>query len=168
MRTIINLGKIAYIGQQKRNLVTIELEIKEKECVNFETLEKETMKTFSCSGDIWNAPKTDIVCGGQCLDEIKATPAGKSPTFKKVYDIWAKYHLNDFRAGTKRQCEAVNAWRKESNISGWNYEKECNYLESIGLLSDGDVKWGHQWLCERIPDQVINEIEELIKKHTEN
>ena len=72
IRRIIELGKIDYLGiGRKENLVTVEVELEERE---------EGKVEFSCCGNIWNRIKSDILCGGQCLDEIKEyTEKGLSP-----------------------------------------------------------------------------------------
>lgn len=163
MKTKINFNKIAYTGKTKRNSVDIEIELTEKECTNFETLQRENMKVLSICGNIWDGVHYDIVCGGQCLDEIKTTAIGKNPKFLKLFNLWGKYHLNDLKPGTKKQCQSVDLWRKENNLTGWKYEEECEYLKSINLYYDNAVIWGRQWMCERIPDNVINEIEQLMK-----
>ena len=54
MKKIFNFGKIAYIGNKRENLVTVEIELKENE----------RGLVFTASGDIWNRLQTDIISGG--------------------------------------------------------------------------------------------------------
>ena len=49
--------------------------------------------TFAASAGIWNNLSTDIICGGQCIDEIKHFIY--NPLFKKLHRWWTKYHLKD-------------------------------------------------------------------------
>jgi len=162
MKTTIVFNKIAYTGKTKCNSVEVKIELQEKECTNFETLQRENMKVLSICGSIWDAVHFDCVSCGQNLDEIKATATGKNPKFLKIYDLWQKYHLNDLKPGTKRQCAAIDIWRKKNNIKGFAYTEEGEYLKSINLYYDNAVEWGHQWMCESIPDNIIKEIEQLI------
>jgi hypothetical protein len=163
MKTKINFHKIAYTGKTKHNAVDIEIELTQRECTNFETLQRENINVLSICGNIWNGVHSDCVSCGQNLDEIKSTVIGKNPKFLKIYDLWQKYHLNDLKPGTKKQCQVIDLWRKENNINGFAYTEECEYLKSIDLYFDNAVKWGSQWMAERIPDNVISEIEQLMK-----
>ena len=101
MRRTIYLGKIAYnYAGRIENKVTIEIELKEKE---------NGQKVFSASGNIWNRINTDILSGGQNLDEIAKTGMGHNPKFKEVYRLWKLYHLNDMHPECEHQEQA--GWR---------------------------------------------------------
>ena len=76
MKKTFNFGKIAAYGNRKINLVTVEVELSEKD----------GHKVFTASGDVWNSKHTDIIRGGQCLDYIVETSIGHNPTFRKIYD----------------------------------------------------------------------------------
>lgn len=67
--------------------------------------------------------------------------------------MWKRWHLNDMRAGTPKQEEAVRNWRKTAEDKG--YEAACKMLESIGLLVDGGYRYGSRWLKEEVPLEVI-------------
>lgn len=115
MKKIFNFGKIAYYGNRRENLVTVEVELKEKE--NGE-------KVFTASGDIWNRTHTDILSGGQNLDTIAKTPVGHNPTFKEIYRLWKMYHLNDMHPECKHQ--AALGWRDTAKITVTIYEYVLN------------------------------------------
>jgi len=161
MKRIFNFGKIAAYGNRKINLVTVEVELSEKD----------GHKVFTASGDVWNSKHTDIIRGGQCLDYIAETSIGHNPTFRKIYDYWKKYHLNDMHAGTREQKnalnEAVEAGKFPSRSASY-YTEHCEYLKSIGLYEvevDGKpYKYGHGWLLWEIPSEDIAAIEALIKE----
>lgn len=149
MRKVIELGKIDYNNTGRRNhAVDVEIELQEKD--NGE-------KVFSARGNIWNTMHTDIVCGGQCLDEIAQYV--KTPVFKEVYDLWNKYHLNDMHAGTPEQEEAIKEYTKTNR---YDYTAVCEYLKSIGLyevdLNGEPYRYGTKWLYEAIPNEDLNRI----------
>lgn len=108
----------------------------------------------------------------------------------EVYDLWKKYHLNNMHTGTPEQEKAVEEWKAQENCRSllsfsdiYDYEKDCDYLKSIGLYEvpistiDKDVnpqfidcekgtyKYGYGWLKERIPEEDVQRIECLIKNN---
>lgn len=149
MKTRINMGKIDFCKSGRRiNPVEIEMELKDG--------------VFTASVDIWNHIHTDCIACGQCFDYIK--PFFKSDsTFKKIYNWWEKYHLNDMHSGTVRQEEAL----EKAGINSWanEYKECCDYLESIGLLIDDGYKFGTSWLKRDIPEQDLIEIQKFIEEN---
>lgn len=146
----IDFGKIAFYGGRRINSVTVEL--------NLYLLANNKIR-FTASGNVWNSKKTDIVCGGQCLDTLYRF-LGKNQTFKKIYSWWKEYHLNDSKPGTKAQMEALKEARRQ-NIEGYNfndYVSCCDYLKSINLYEDNGYKYGHGWIYEEIPQDVLDEM----------
>lgn len=167
MKKTIEFGKIAYNNPNvKSNLITVELELKTKDKVVrcYDTLEEvKDALVFSASANVWNTYKTDIVMGGQCLDSlVEYLPTNKQ--FRRILEIWKMYHLNDMKAGTKLQTEALKDWRETHNIKGWAYDKECEYLKSIDLYNDRGYKYGSSWLFQTIPSEIIEEIKTLINE----
>ena len=153
MKKTFNFGKIDFYGRgRKINLVTVTMELRNSE----------KGEELSITGDIWNNLKTDIVCGGQCLDEIAEYI--KTPLFKELYKYWKLYHLNGMHAGTKEQEQALIQWKNNGNI--YNYTKACEYLKSINLYEvehDGKpYKYGHGWIFEEIPKNDLQRIKELL------
>jgi hypothetical protein len=148
MKTRIELGKIDYNNSGRKNcLATFEVELKETE----------KGLVFSMCANVWNIRKTYIYCGGQCCDTIgECFPNNKK--VQRLVEIWKKYHLNDLNAGTINQENALK------NISGHDYTEQCKYLESVNLLYDNGYKYGTSWLFRQIPEDVIQEIKELIKE----
>ena len=147
MKKIFEFGKIDFYGTgRKTNAVTIEVELSEG-------------NVFSACGYIWNIRRTDCVCGGQCLDEIY--PFKKNnPTFKAIYEMWKKHHLNDMHAGTEKQEEAL----EKAGYTGWanDYEECCKYLKSIGLYEDNGYKFGTGWLKREISEEDLKIIRGLL------
>ena len=95
MKRVINLGKHAVYNKRKENLITIELEIRNKEKArNYDTLEEVTdVPEISICGTVWNRLHTDCIMGGQCIDELAKIVRTKR--VRRIETIWNKYHLND-------------------------------------------------------------------------
>lgn len=157
----LSFGKIAYSGTRKINEVILTLNLRPKfNVVDFEKniLIPEAYELAIC-GEIWDGKKYDIECGGQCLNEISKHI--KTPEFKRIRQIWEQYHLNDMKAGTKLQCQAIELWERRGNK--YDYTAACEHLKVIGLYEDEGYKYGHQWLFEPIPAEIITEIKKLFK-----
>lgn len=150
MKKIISLGKIDFYGiKRKINLVTLEIELKEKD----------NKKILSICGNVWNNKKTDIIYNGQCLDDL--FPFYKNnKLFQKIYRLWKLYHLNDMHAGTPKQEKFLNDNIQKHN---WDYKKCCNLLKRHGLLHDNGYEYGTNWLYEAIPENDLKLIYEIIE-----
>ena len=136
MKKIFDFGKIDYECKgEKTNLVTIEME--------YSTHGEK--KRFSVSGNVWNARRSDIVCGGQCLDTIAKYV--KDPIFAEIYRLWKLYHLNDMHP----ECEHQTAlgWRdlarKEVVLYHWRMTQEAKKKQdaaeksAISALKRGEI-----------------------------
>ena len=151
MRKVFNFGKIAYASERKINEVTLEMEYRDGR--------------FCVCGDVWNGRHTDIVCGGQCLDEL--LPYFKdNELFMTIYRLWDNYHLNDLHAGTKEQEEAIHEhFGKHKYI---DYNERVEYLKSVNLYEvpyNGEMyKYGSGWISHSIPKEDIEVIKELLTK----
>ena len=90
MEKIFKFGKIDFNGTgRKINDVTVETELKNTD----------NGPEFTASGNVWNSAHTDIVMGGQCLDDLAKYI--HNPMFKKILRFWKLYHLN----GMHPDCE---------------------------------------------------------------
>jgi hypothetical protein len=158
----IEFGKIDVNGCGRLiNRVTINFSIEYKNG-------NKTEPVFSASGDVWNSKNTDIVLGGQCLDELNEYPLLKSnKTFQKILKFWHQYHLNDLNAGTPEQMKCINEHKAEINEEDGFYTKELNLLKKYGLdvveLNGKPYKYGTAWLYRPIPENDLNEILELLR-----
>lgn len=112
MKKTIDFGKIDYEGRGRENCpVTVEIELRKRggeKTFTINPATKERIYTgsetpiyyeLSICGNIWNPRKTDIYCGGQCLDTIAEYI--KTPLFQEIYKYWKLYHLN----GMHPECE---------------------------------------------------------------
>jgi hypothetical protein len=158
MRKTIKLRKIAYYSQRKINAVEITIKIEYKDSaisyIDFEKLIN--VPVILICGAIWDGRHYDIVRGGQCIDEIYKYV--RTPKVKRIMQIWEQYHLNDMKSGSKKQTDALELWRKENNITGWDYAAACEYLKSIDLYMDKGYKYGTAWLYMPVPVEIINEL----------
>ena len=161
MRKSFEFGKIAYGNtNRKNNLVTVEIELKKKNCKDCKDNTEKEMFVFSASGNIWNSKQTDIVSGGQNLDEIAKYV--KDPIFMEIFRIWKEYHLNDLKAGNEEQIAIIKEWRNTTNTKGWAFENEVEHLKSIGKYDINGFRWGSGWWCTEIPQSEIEKIQNLL------
>ena len=141
--------KIAFYGGRKINQPEVEVEL---------CYDNDGRAELSICAYLWNAHHTDIIMGGQCLDEMNEFESLKSnPTFRKLYEWWKLYHLNNLKSGGPLQEAAL----KDCQFS--SYEDRCSYLESKGLLYEDGIKYGAQWWYHKIPDSDLNEIKSLLE-----
>jgi len=157
-----------YDYKNKKQAVTMTVELKSKagnqrgvDGKNYTKLE-----TLSISGGIWNNRHTDITTGGQIndtlrrlLDEGKLTPVNMSKEeFRKLLDVWDRWHLNDIKAGTPKQSETIDAHISEEKYKKYDghYEKSLAILEDYKLRKDGGYEYGSAWLYEPLPPDVID------------
>jgi len=157
MEKTLHLGKIDYYGTGRRiNAVDIIVNL------DYGDISEDNQKPrrLSITGDIWNMPHTDIVSGGQNLEEIgKLFPRNKK--VQRIVEVWKRWHLNDMRAGSPAQEE----WLREYG-RGRDYTETLERLANVGLAWDNDVdgypdgyKYGSAWLTEELPDEIIAEVE---------
>lgn len=165
MKKTINLGKVDYNGTGRRiNAVDIEVELEGDR--------------LSIMGSIWNGPHTDIVSGGQNLEEIgRMFPANAK--VQRIVEVWRRWHLNDMRAGCEHQ--RAEGWDKRpidpskplntygthfpgQTSSSWNmltWVRRDEHPE--GLLSYPcpvcGYRFGSAWLKEDLPADVLAEVE---------
>ncbi len=181
----LDFGKINYYGTGKRYKATVEMEL--RKCGGEKTFiiekgekvytgkETPVYYEFSACGYVWNSLQTDIICGGQCLDEMKKF-LGKNKDFNQVYTWWKLYHLNGMNAGTPEQEKAINEWKKAGNK--YDYTAVCDYLKSIDLYeinftgkSTGKYynnelyRYGTAWIIEEIPENDFNAILKFIENN---
>ena len=175
MKRTIDFGKIDYLGNGRRSCpVTVNVELRERGGDALFTIDPKTKERhytgertpvfleLSISGEIWNHKKTDIYCGGQCLDDISHYI--HTPLFKEIYRFWKLYHLNGMHAGTEEQEIAIEAWEAQGNK--YEYRAACEHLKSLGLYevnyNGGTYRYGSGWLHREIPAQDLTRIREII------
>jgi hypothetical protein len=91
---------------------------------------------------------------GQICEQVKdIIPA-------RLYRIWKRWHLNDMRAGTFTQEEILRQAKNEG-VDVSDYGKACNYLQKFDAYDDDGYKYGHAWLKEELPQDVIDYVSTL-------
>ena len=96
----------------------------------------------------------NLLSGGQCIDDCK----GIIP--EQLVSVWERWHLNDMRAGTPKQTEAIDKVSCTFDRLNW-YAQACEYLKSIDLYEDNGYRYGSAWLREEIPSSVVDYIASL-------
>ena len=145
-----NFGKVDFNNcGRKINLITVEVEYNDGR--------------FSVSGNVWNSKETDVISGGQNLDELLKF-LNNNDTFVEIYLLWKQYHLNDLNAGTPLQTAYLKGLNKPKNADFYTWE--CKQLEKVNLLWDKwggkPYKYGTKWLKIDIPQNVDNTINNLL------
>ncbi len=107
-------------------------------------------------------------CGQIHDDLINAEATGdlSQEQIAELYAVWTRWHLNDMTAGSPDQ----EAFLRENPIKGNvdHYDRACAALEDAGINPDPNYmhegapyKYGHAWLREELPDNVITFLESL-------
>lgn len=96
--------------------------------------------------------------GGQCQDELEGLI--EDPNFNTILAIWKEYHLNDMQAGLPEQMKYL----KEIRGDKFDYDTDCELLKKAGLYEIDGNRYGGAWYYIEIPDDVLDEIKELISK----
>ena len=99
---IFSFGKIAYYGKQKINEVTLEINLRDWN----------GYPEFTAVADVWNSKHTDIIAGGQMLEELqKEFPRLKfNIIYNTIIELWRKYHcknISNIPAEDKEKIELL-------------------------------------------------------------
>ncbi len=152
-RKVLDFGKVDYYGNNRRsNAVSIEVELKEKEGKGL---------CLSICGNIWNSRKSDILSGGQNIDEI-ASILKSNKKVQRIKEIWKKYHLNDMNAG----CIHQDSWDVAKEVDMYGKIERAGWIRQSehaeGLLCKACPECGYKyasaWLFREIPSEIIEEI----------
>lgn len=158
MKKSIILGRAS-----DKNLITLEMEIKERKSINFKTMNEENFKVLSISGYAQERTTSDYSYCGQIYDEvlkeINNLKRVEKSKIKRIIEIWKQYHLNDLKAGTIKQENYIKELK--NNGFKYDYSKALEELRKINLDIDNGYKYGSSWLAEVIPDNILIEIKEL-------
>lgn len=178
--TIISFGKHDWNGcGRKINLCTLELRLEREHNTRYNV----DYWRFACRGAVWNSKGTDLICAGQCIDDmwdnIEALRA--DPLFREIHELWKKYHLNDMHAGTPRQ-EALleqlqRAKQHEMEARGikctlplvFSYDEATQILKEQGYYIDTHYgqpfEYGKGWAPHEIPEDTVCRIIEIIEEN---
>ena len=86
-RKVFSFGKVAYNGKRKINEVTLEIELRDLN----------GYPEFTACAKVWNNIHTDIVAGGQMIDDLynRFAELRLSVLYKTIMQLWEKYHLHN-------------------------------------------------------------------------
>jgi hypothetical protein len=108
----------------------------------------------------WQARST-----GQSVDLLREAWSDH-PVVAEMCDIWERWHLNDMKAGSRAQSEAVQALRLGGGDVG--YDASVEHLKNLGLETDASVqvgakpyRYGTAWLVEPLPASVEDRLREM-------
>jgi hypothetical protein len=141
----------------------VEIEVRERDGIDYETLEElGNIQTLGIMASMYN--RRHFETGGQMYDQfIPQTEAQNH-----LVEFWKKHHLNDMKAGTKKQMDALKDYPDKHD-----YRAACYYLKTLDLYEDRGYRYGSGWLCTTFPreefDQLIQELkaeEEATNKKT--
>lgn len=149
--------KVGYDRYNKRP-VYLNAEVKEYKNLpkkNFQGRITRNYKTLSISGH-----SRDFA--GQIHDTITDKEQVKltipEQKVKKIVSTWKRWHLNDLKAGTKKQEDALKKMKGK-----YDYDKAVKFLKKKKLYSDKGYKYGTDWLVEPLPESVASNVEKLFE-----
>lgn len=146
-----DFGKIDYYGiGRKINRVTVDVSLRDV---------YSRKPVFAANASVWNGKETDIIYGGQILDEL--CHYIKSEKFRTIHQMWKKYHLNNLHAGTKEQEELLT---EVSSIK--SFDEKRTYLKERGMYeviyNGKPYRYGSGWIYYGIPEDDLKTIRELV------
>ena len=125
-KEIISKGKL-YLGKcdargtgKKRN----------EAYITWELTETEKGPEFSAQAEVWNSTGSDIIMGGQCVDDVAAMFPGNAKA-QRICEVWKRWHLNGMKAGCEHQRaehwgdEELDIITYKLNSEGYRLRKEA-------------------------------------------
>jgi hypothetical protein len=76
--------------------------------------------------------------------------------YKRLMEVWNRWHLNDMKAGSPVQEAWLRANPLKVEYPQSYYTEACLALHNVGLHPDSDgYKYGSAWKHEEVPQSVI-------------
>lgn len=154
--------KKLYVGMQNYKKMYVDLIIRQ---------EAETRTAQTTELKPITAYKTLSICGNGGQNREETADINRytklfisKDDLKTIINIWDKWHLNDMKSGTVKQQAFINEWIKPNNNS-YDYTAICETLKGVGLYEDNGYKYGHSWLVDPLPENVITEITSIFEKY---
>ncbi len=161
------------LGFINHHAVTIDIDLKEKPQPQkgVDLKMHRTPLELGISGSLWNLSRRDISQGGQMQDtlrkeftdgNLKLKSNIKPEDFKKLLDVWDRWHLNDLNAGTTKQRELVEQHKNDPKYAELDVflDRPKAILKDFNADPDNGYSYGSEWLYEPLPKDVV----EFIKK----
>lgn len=102
------------------------------------------------------------ICNNIILGLINEAPNGDFSDLRKILKIWSRWHCNEYNPGSDKQRAAIEKFEAEFQ-KDLKYEEACEFLKLIDLYEDRGYKYGHPWLYEKVPNEVIEEAANLFE-----
>lgn len=125
----------------------------------FKTINHETVETItrvSVSGGIRDGRRQDYSACGQIVEDVAAVwdlaPGWTADDLASLVSVWRRWHLNDMRAG----CSHVPAPVWEHGPYGRQPD-----LKNTPACHETGYRYGHAWLVEEVPADVVAELARL-------
>ncbi len=96
---------------------------------------------------------------GQIRSELSKA-FSENADVQELCALWERWHLNGMRAGNAKQNEFLAMEFTATNP--YTYNKACKALKNAGLYEHEGYKYGHAWLCEELPEEVIKRVREIM------
>ena len=87
-KRVFSFGKVAYYGKRKIHEVTLEITL---------YADRNGYPEFTVCADVWNNLHTDIIAGGQMIDDLynQFLRFRCNTIYKTIKELWEKYHCKD-------------------------------------------------------------------------
>jgi len=162
----ITLNRTGTIHEPAKAVIEVWLARKEASSLNIDLEPCGTYTALSIVADVYYPKdrKNDPSECGQCTETIREF-WGSDSKVAELCDLWNRWHLNGLRAGTRVQGEHLRENPPQPPFfPESHYEKSCKILETAGLYEDRGYKYGHRWLVEDLPKDVLKRLGELCRE----
>lgn len=102
------------------------------------------------------------LCSHIILGLIDEVPNEDFSDLRKILELWERWHCNELNPGSDRQRAAIEKFEAEFG-KNLKYDEVCEFLKLIDLYEDRGYKYGHAWLYEKVPNEVIKELASLFE-----
>lgn len=103
----------------------------------------------------------EIIYAGESIEFLeKFKPKDNSILYNKILDLYNKWAFHDMCPYDKKQYNYLI--NNVKDFEEKNHDTIYKILDNEGLNSEH--KYGHEWLYKPLPDNVLNDIIQLIKR----
>jgi hypothetical protein len=144
--------------------ITLNCQPEERVTIDLEKIKG--VATLSISGRIGR----NAICCGQIQDELRQgliTGDFTPEDFDAVWallEIWDRWHLNDLKAGTRKQEAILDRYKVKVGRDNLGYEEQVRILKHNDLLEDSGYRYGSAWLTEPMPDGTGKTLKKILER----
>lgn len=153
MKRTLNIGLIRTPGRQRRQRLTVTVEL----------MDTERGTVLSITGGIGKlkfGQVHDSIVNN--IQSIEYSEGWNKYRLFKLLEVWEHWNLNDMCAGTPAQTEVLRPWFKNRAYPDNGYLAQCAELNRHGLLVDNGHRYGTAWLFRPLPVSIEAEMRDLI------